>query len=136
MMSVLAAIGRTPLVELTKLGNGRPAVRILGKLEGNNPGGSVKDRPALWMIQAAEESGELALNDKVYVGDDESFDMTRRLAVQEGIFVGMSSGAAVVGALRFASRLRSGTIVVILPDRGDRYLSTTLFRPICAACPP
>jgi len=50
--------------------------------------------------------------------------------------VGMSSGAAVAGAVSYASRLRSGTIVVILPDRGDRYLSTTLFRPICANCPP
>ncbi len=303
-MSVLEAIGKTPLVELSKLANGRPGVRVFGKLEGNNPGGSVKDRPALWMIQVAEQSGELvpgktileatsgntgiavamigaakgyrvklcmpacvsierqrvlealgaevlltpasestdgairmahqllesepdlfympnqfenpnnvlshyhttgpeifeqtdgevdvfvagigttgtlmgtgrflkerkpsvaivgvepneghkiqglknmvesmrpgiydelALDERVYVGDDESFDMTRRLAVEEGIFVGMSSGAAVVGALRYAARLRSGTIVVILPDRGDRYLSTTLFRPICANCPP
>ncbi|MBL7145898.1 MAG: cysteine synthase B, partial [Phycisphaerae bacterium] len=54
----------------------------------------------------------------------------------EGIFVGMSSGAAVAGALRIAGRMKSGTIVVILPDRGDRYLSTTLFRSICAKCPP
>jgi len=303
-MSVLEAIGHTPLVELTKLGNGCPGVRILGKLEGNNPGGSVKDRPACGMIQAAEQSGELVpgktileatsgntgialamigaakgyrvklcmpacvsverqrvlealgaeviltpsnegtdgairmarrllesepdryympdqfgnpenvlshyrttgpevfeqtggqidafvagmgttgtlmgagrffkerkpsvaivgvepnvghkiqglknmvesirpgiydegvLDDKVYVEDDAAFDVTRRLAVLEGIFVGMSSGAAVAGAVSYASRLRSGTIVVILPDRGDRYLSTTLFRPICANCPP
>jgi len=303
-MSVLEAIGNTPLVELTKLGNGCPGVRILGKLEGNNPGGSVKDRPACGMIRAAEQSGKLVpgktileatsgntgialamigaakgyrvklcmpacvsverqrvlealgaeviltpsnegtdgairmarrllesepdryympdqfgnpenvlshyrttgpevfeqtggqldafvagmgttgtlmgagrffkerkpsvaivgvepnvghkiqglknmvesirpgiydesvLDAKVYVEDDAAFDVTRRLAVLEGIFVGMSSGAAVAGAVSYASRLRSGTIVVILPDRGDRYLSTTLFRPICANCPP
>jgi cysteine synthase B len=79
---------------------------------------------------------EGVLEDKVYVEDDAAFDMTRRLAVLEGLFVGMSSGAAVAGAVAYASRLRSGTIVVILPDRGDRYLSTTLFRPICANCPP
>jgi cysteine synthase B len=48
----------------------------------------------------------------------------------------MSSGAAVAGALRMAQQMNSGTIVVILPDRGDRYLSTTLFRSICAKCPP
>lgn len=58
------------------------------------------------------------------------------LAAKEGIFVGMSSGAAVAGALHIAEKMTSGTIVVILPDRGDRYLSTTLFRSICAKCPP
>jgi len=303
-MSVLQAIGNTPLVELKRLGGTPPRVRVLGKLEGSNPGGSVKDRPAYGMIQAAEEAGELtpaktileatsgntgialamigaakgyrvklcmpqcvsverqrvlealgaevvltpahegtdgairrahgllerdpqsyympnqfdnennvlahyrttgpeifaqtggevdifvaglgttgtlmgvarylkerkpevsivaveptvghkiqglknmkesirpgiyaedALDDKITVADEEAFATTRRLAVQEGIFVGMSSGAAVAGALRIAGRLRSGTIVALLPDRGDRYLSTTLFRPICANCPP
>jgi cysteine synthase B len=48
----------------------------------------------------------------------------------------MSSGAAVAGALKVAEGMNSGTIVVILPDRGDRYLSTTLFRSFCAKCPP
>ncbi|MEA3224860.1 MAG: hypothetical protein U9Q07_02835, partial [Planctomycetota bacterium] len=47
-----------------------------------------------------------------------------------------TSGAAVAGALRIAEKMDSGTIVVILPDRGDRYLSTMLFRSICAKCPP
>ncbi|MFA4839625.1 MAG: cysteine synthase B, partial [archaeon] len=64
------------------------------------------------------------------------FETTRLLVTKEGLFVGMSSGAAVVGALRIANKMNSGTIVVILPDRGDRYLSTTLFRSICAKCPP
>ncbi len=76
------------------------------------------------------------LDDKIVVDDEEAFRMARLLATREGIFVGMSSGAAVVGALRVAERMRSGTIVVILPDRGDRYLSTTLFRSICAKCAP
>ena len=62
--------------------------------------------------------------------------MARLLAIKEGIFVGMSSGAAVTGALHVAQKMKSGVIVVILPDRGDRYLSTTLFRSICAKCPP
>ena len=57
-MNIEAAIGNTPLVELRRL-NENPNVRILAKLEGNNPGGSVKDRPALYMIKKAEESGEL-----------------------------------------------------------------------------
>ena len=303
-MSVLSAIGNTPLVELTKVNGKDSKVRILGKLEGNNPGGSIKDRTAYWMIKDAEEKGLLIgnktileptsgntgialamigaakgykvklcmpecvsierqhilqalgaeavltparegtdgairkahklveensdsyympnqfvnesnilahyegtgpeiyeqtngevdvfvagmgttgtlmgvrrylkeqnkdikvvgieppmghaiqglknmkeaivpkiydpdmLDEKLTVDDGEAFEITRRLAAWEGIFVGMSSGAAVAGALRIAGTMESGTIVVILPDRGDRYLSTTLFRSICAKCPP
>jgi cysteine synthase B len=303
-MSILSAIGNTPIVELTNLNRKRPNVRIFGKLEGANPGGSVKDRPAYWMIKKAEESGELTrgkiileptsgntgialamigaakgypvklcmpecvsterqhilqalsaevvltpakegtdgairkahqlldaepdkyympnqfenennflahyettgpeifsqtkgeidvfvagmgttgtlmgaykyfkekkpqvkvvgveppeghtiqglknmkesivpaiynesmLDQKVTIEDGEAFETTRMLAMKEGIFVGMSSGAAVAGALHIAEQMTSGTIVVILPDRGDRYLSTMLFRSICAKCPP
>ncbi|PIP12199.1 MAG: cysteine synthase A [bacterium (Candidatus Stahlbacteria) CG08_land_8_20_14_0_20_40_26] len=302
-MNILSAIGNTPLVELTNL-NENPKVRIFGKLEGCNPGGSVKDRPAYYMVKKAEESGELTagkiileptsgntgialamigaakgykvklcmpecvsterrrileafgaeivltptkegtdgairktqkvitdepdryympnqfenennvlahyettgpeifsqtngevdvfvagmgtggtlmgvgrylkerksgvrivgvepekghaiqglknmtesiipkifhpeeLDEKIVVEDEPAFEMSRLLATKEGIFVGMSSGAAVVGALLIAKKIHSGTIVVILPDRGDRYLSTTLFRSICAKCPP
>ena len=302
-MSILNAVGNTPLVELTNL-NGNPRVKVLGKLEGNNPGGSVKDRPAYYMIKNAEESGELTrgktiieptsgnmgialamigaakgyrvklfmpecvsverhlvltafgaetvltparegtdgairaahqtlsdqpemyympnqfdndsnvlahyettgpevltqtegeidvfvagmgttgtlmgagqylkakkpavkivgvepteghtiqglknmnesivpgiyhperLDEKVIIEDGEAYEISRLLATKEGIFVGMSSGAAVAAALRIAKDLYSGTIVVILPDRGDRYLSTTLFRSVCAKCPP
>jgi len=303
-MSLISAIGNTPLVELVNLNRERPKVRILGKLEGSNPGGSVKDRPAYYMIKKAEEAGVLnktktiveptsgntgialamigaakgyrvklvlpecvsterqlvlqafgtevvltpakegtdgairkahqilneeperyympnqfenennvlahyettgpeifsqtkgeidmlvaglgttgtlmgagrylkekkpavkivgvepsenhtiqglknmnesivpkiydprELDEKVVVEDGEAFEVSRRLATKEGLFVGMSSGAAVAGALRIAMEMNSGTIVVILPDRGDRYLSTTLFRSICAKCPP
>lgn len=303
-MSILSAIGNTPLVELTNLNEKRPKVRIFGKLEGCNPGGSVKDRPAYYMIEKAEEAGELnkektileptsgntgialamigaakgyrvrlfmpecvsterritleafgaevvltparegtdgairrahqvlneeperyympnqfenennvlahyettgpeifsqtkgevdvfvagmgttgtlmgvgrylkekkpgvkivgvepeeghtiqglknmnnsivpeiynprMLDEKIVIGDGEAFEITRLLVTKEGLFVGVSSGAAVAGALRIAKEMSSGTIVVILPDRGDRYLSTTLFRSICAKCPP
>ncbi len=303
-MSIVSAIGNTPLVEFTGLNHKRPQVRIFGKLEGANPGGSVKDRPAYFMIKRAEQSGELTqgkiileptsgntgialamigaargypvklcmpecvsmerqqilralgadvvltpakegtdgairqahrlfdaepdkyympnqfenesnvqahyettgpeifrqtngeidvfvagmgttgtlmgvykylkekkpqarvvgveppqehtiqglknmsesivpgiydrkmLDEKITVEDGEAFETTRLLAAREGIFVGMSSGAAVAGALRIAETMASGTIVAILPDRGDRYLSTTLFRSICARCPP
>jgi len=73
---------------------------------------------------------------KVIIGDEEAFEATRLLATKEGLFVGMSSGAAVAAALHIARDLNSGTVVVILPDRGDRYLSTRLFRSFCAKCPP
>lgn len=76
------------------------------------------------------------LDEKITVVDDEAFETARLLAMKEGIFVGMSSGAAVAGALRVAEELGSETIISILPDRGDRYLSTTLFRSICAKCAP
>ena len=73
---------------------------------------------------------------KIVVSDDEAFETSRMLALREGLFCGMSSGAAVAGALKYAKELGSGTIVTILPDRGDRYLSTTLYKSICAKCPP
>ncbi|MGD9142856.1 MAG: PLP-dependent cysteine synthase family protein [Dehalococcoidia bacterium] len=76
------------------------------------------------------------LDDKITVEDGEAFEMSRLLALKEGLLVGMSSGAAVTGAFRIARDMKRGTIAVILPDRGDRYLSTTLFRSYCAKCPP
>jgi cysteine synthase B len=76
------------------------------------------------------------IDDKMTVNDDEAFETTRLLAEKEGLFVGMSSGAAVAGALRVSNEMDSGTVVTILPDRGDRYLSTNLFKSVCAKCPP
>lgn len=76
------------------------------------------------------------LDEKIVIEDEKAFETTRLLATQEGIFVGMSSGAAVAGTLQVAKNMDSGVIVTILPDRGDRYLSTTLFRSVCAECPP
>lgn len=302
-IDVLKIIGNTPAVELTQL-NGNSRVRIIAKMEGANPGGSVKDRPALYMINSAEESGALTrdktiveptsgnmgiamamigaakgynvtlfmpecvsterqlvlraygaeavltpakdgvdgaierahqtlkdepdkyfmpnqfenesnslahyettgpeiweqtdgevdvfvagmgttgtlmgvgrylkekkpdvkivgieptvghtiqglknltesvvpkiynagvLDDKITIEDGEAFEMSRQLALKEGLLVGMSSGAAVAGALQVARNMKKGTVAVILPDRGDRYLSTTLFRSFCAKCPP
>lgn len=76
------------------------------------------------------------LDERYIVNDEEAFAATRMLAVKEGIFAGMSSGAAMHIALRKSSELKEGVIVVILPDRGDRYLSTSLFTSVCAKCPP
>ncbi len=76
------------------------------------------------------------MDEKVTIEDGDAFETARRLAVREGLFTGMSSGAATAGTLEVAKRMKKGNIAVILPDRGDRYLSTTLFRSICAKCPP
>jgi len=62
-MDILSAIGNTPLVELMNI-DLPSEVKILCKLEGCNPGGSIKDRPALYMITKAEERGELT-KDKI-----------------------------------------------------------------------
>jgi S-sulfo-L-cysteine synthase (O-acetyl-L-serine-dependent) len=79
---------------------------------------------------------ESALSRKVVIDDDTAFETARQLAEHEGIFCGMSGGAAMAGALRVANELEAGCIVVIIPDRGDRYLSTNLFKSMCAQCPP
>jgi cysteine synthase B len=302
-MNILSAIGNTPLVELSTIDR-NPGVKVLCKLEGCNPGGSVKDRPALYMIKKAEERGELTkdkiileptsgntgiaiamigaakgyrvelcmpecvsnerrlilqglgsevfltsakenidgairaahkllekqpdkyfmpnqyenpdnvlahfettgpeiyrqtngeidyfvagmgtggtlmgtgrylksvkpttkivgvepvmghtiqglknmtesivpviyregeLDAKRMVEDGEAFEATKFLAQKEGMFVGTSSGAAAAIAMKLATEIDRGTIVVLLPDRGDRYLSTMQFRSICAKCPP
>lgn len=61
------------------------------------------------------------------VSQAEAEDMTRRLAREEGIFAGISSGGAVAAALRVAAEVSNATIVTIICDRGDRYLSTGVF---------
>lgn len=63
------------------------------------------------------------------IESEEAIDMARRIIREEGIFVGMSSGAAMLAARRLAERIDEGTIVVVFPDRGDKYLSTTMFDP-------
>ncbi len=62
-----------------------------------------------------------------YVSQAEAEEMTRRLAKEEGIFGGVSGGGAMHVALRVAKELRNAVIAVIIPDRGDRYLSTGIF---------
>jgi S-sulfo-L-cysteine synthase (O-acetyl-L-serine-dependent) len=77
------------------------------------------------------------LDRKITCSDDNAFNATRELALKEGLFCGISSGAALWGAMQAARDLpRGSTVVVILPDRGDRYLSTEVFRSVCALCPP
>ena len=69
--------------------------------------------------------------------DDDAFNTARDMALMEGLFCGISSGAALWGAILTARQMpRGSTVVVLLADRGDRYLSTEVFRSVCAICPP
>jgi cysteine synthase B len=61
------------------------------------------------------------------VSEQEAREMTQRLAKEEGIFAGMSSGGSVATAIKVANQLESGVVVAIICDRGDRYLSSDLF---------
>jgi cysteine synthase len=69
------------------------------------------------------------VDERMTVSDEEATRTTRDLARQEGILAGISSGTAVCAALRVARRAGSGDIVTLLPDRGEKYLSTTLYPP-------
>ena len=124
---VISAIGTTgTLMGLSRrLKELKPDIRIVGiepymghKIQG---------------LKNMNESYRPGIFDKVRadriirIDDEEAFHTTRLLARKEGIFVGMSSGAAMAGALRTAQEMSAGNIVVILPDGGERYLSTSLF---------
>lgn len=67
------------------------------------------------------------LDGTLRVETEEAYEMVHRLALEEGLLVGKSSGAAMVAALRLAREIREGVIVTVFPDGGDRYLSTVLW---------
>lgn len=69
------------------------------------------------------------IDHQVMVASEEAIEMARQLIACEGIFVGMSSGAAMLAASQIASQIDSGNIVVIFPDRAEKYLSTSMFTP-------
>lgn len=64
---------------------------------------------------------------KIAVETEDAYECVKSLAAEEGLFVGYSSGAALVASLKVASEIEKGTIVTVFPDRGDRYLSTSFW---------
>ena len=68
------------------------------------------------------------IDESIMIDTEEAYEIARRIVREEGIFVGMSSGAAMLAAIKTAEKLESGVVVAILPDRGEKYLSTDLFR--------
>lgn len=67
------------------------------------------------------------LDDIIIIDTEEAYALSRQLAQKEGIFAGMSAGAAMLAALKVAEKIKQGNIVTIFPDRGEKYLSTKLF---------
>jgi cysteine synthase B len=102
-----------------------PAIQVIGAqpTEGSQIPG-IRKWPEAYLPSIYEKSRVDRIE---YVSQADAEDMTRRLAAEEGIFCGISAGGAMVVALRVAAELENATIVSIVCDRGDRYLSTGVF---------
>ncbi|QTA91110.1 cysteine--tRNA ligase [Desulfonema magnum] len=125
--AVVATVGTTgTLMGISKgLKKYNPDIRIIGA----EPylGHKIQGLKNLKESYCPEIYDKDCLDRKVNIEDEEAFEMARQLAKKEGLFVGMSSGAAMAIAQREAREMAEGIIVVIFPDSGERYLSTPLF---------
>ncbi|WP_295651886.1 cysteine synthase CysM [uncultured Mucilaginibacter sp.] len=102
-----------------------PAIQIVGcqPVEGSSIPG-IRRWPEAYLPKIFDAS---RVDRTMDISEEEATLMARKLAREEGVFAGMSSGGACAAALKIASELESGIIVFIACDRGDRYLSSTLF---------
>ena len=71
---------------------------------------------------------ESKLDKKIMAREKNALETARLLFLKEGISAGISSGAAMWAALKIAKEIEKGTVVVLFPDKGDKYLSTALFK--------
>ena len=123
----VAAMGTTGTImgTSTYLKEKNPAIQIVGAQPSDGsqiPG--IRKWPQEYMPKIFDAT---KVDSIIEVSEQEARDMTKRLALEEGIFAGMSSGGSVATALKIANTLESGVIVAIICDRGDRYLSSDLF---------
>ncbi len=127
------------------IGTGGTITGIAGQLSASYPEIRVVGiQPRIWGSGSATETGSapVTLAPSLPCGDhakslvdiiveateEEATQMARRITAEEGIFAGASAGAALSVALRYAQKMERGTIVTIFPDRGERYLSTEIFK--------
>jgi cysteine synthase B len=102
-----------------------PAIRIVGcqPTDGSQIPG-IRKWPQAYLPKIFDRS---RVDEVVEIAQEDAEEMTRRLAREEGIFAGISSGGALWAALQVSAQVRNATIVTIVCDRGDRYLSTGVF---------
>jgi len=123
----VSAMGTTGTIigTSTYLKEKNPAIQIVGAQPSDGsqiPG--IRKWPQEYLPKIFDAS---KVDTIIEVSEKEAREMTKRLAKEEGVFAGMSSGGSVAVALKLASQLESGVIVAIICDRGDRYLSSDLF---------
>ena len=123
----VAAMGTTGTIigTSTYLKEKNPAIQIVGAQPSDGsqiPG--IRKWPQEYLPKIFDAS---KVDTIIEVSEQEAREMTKRLAKEEGVFAGMSSGGSVAVALKLASQMESGVIVAIICDRGDRYLSSDLF---------
>lgn len=123
----VAAMGTTGTIigTSTYLKEKNPAIQIVGAQPSDGsqiPG--IRKWPQEYLPKIFDAS---KVDTIIEVSEKEAREMTKRLAKEEGVFAGMSSGGSVAVALKLANQLESGIIVAIICDRGDRYLSSDLF---------
>jgi cysteine synthase len=107
----------------------KPHIRIVGVEP--PPGHRIQGLKNLSQSRVPEIFDPGQLDEIVSIGDDVAFDAAIRLAREEGIFAGISSGAVMAGALEVVRRMAKGLVVALLPDRGEKYLSSEDFCRYC-----
>jgi cysteine synthase B len=123
----VSAMGTTGTImgTSTYLKEKNPAIQIIGAQPSDGsqiPG--IRKWPQEYLPKIFDAS---KVDQVIEVSEEEARAMTKRLALEEGVFAGMSSGGSVATAVKIAEQLESGVIVAIICDRGDRYLSSDLF---------
>ncbi|WP_281336332.1 cysteine synthase CysM [Flavobacterium eburneipallidum] len=123
----VSAMGTTGTIigTSTYLKEKNPAIQIVGAQPSDGsqiPG--IRKWPVEYLPKIYDSS---KVDTVIEVSETDAREMTKRLAKEEGVFAGMSSGGSVAVALKLAEQMESGVIVAIICDRGDRYLSSDLF---------
>ena len=123
----VSAMGTTGTIigTSTYLKEKKPSIKIVGAQPSDGsqiPG--IRKWPQEYLPKIFDAS---KVDTVIEVSETEARAMTKRLAKEEGVFAGMSSGGSVAAALKIAETIESGVIVAIICDRGDRYLSSDLF---------